>query len=47
VKNIVKSPLYQKMTCWEGYTAEGKKESPSGKKTAAGNIKLVNNCVKD
>lgn len=36
-----------RMECWEGYTAEGKKESPSGKKTAAGNIKLVNNCVKE
>ncbi len=46
MKNIVKSPLYQKMTCWEGYTAEGKKEYPSGKKTAEGNMKLVNNSSK-
>ena len=34
-------------SCWDGYHAEGKQKSPSGKKTAAGNIKLVNNCVKD
>ena len=42
-----KSPL-QKVgdTCWEGYEARGKKKSPSGKKTASGRIKMVNNCVK-
>ena len=41
------SPL-QKVadTCWEGYEARGKKKSPSGKKTASGRIKMVNNCVK-
>ena len=33
-------------TCWDGYTAEGKKDSPSGRKTAGGNIVKVNNCVK-
>ena len=42
----MKSPL-KADTCWDGYHAEGKQKSPSGKKTAAGNIKLVNNCVKD
>jgi hypothetical protein len=33
------------MKCWPGYKAEGTKKSPSGKKTAGGNIKMVNNCV--
>jgi len=49
VKDMVsqKSPLYQAMSCWDGYTAKGKKDSPSGKKTAGGNILKVNNCVKD
>ena len=42
----MESPLYKKMTCWEGYVAKGKKKSPSGKKTARGNTKMVNNCVK-
>jgi hypothetical protein len=32
--------------CWKGYVAKGKKKSPSGKKTASGAIKMVNNCVK-
>lgn len=38
------SPMKQK--CWSGYKAEGKKKSPSGKKTSGGNTKMVNNCVK-
>jgi hypothetical protein len=38
------SPLQQK--CWPGYKAEGKKKSPSGKKTKGGKTKMVNNCVK-
>lgn len=33
------------MKCWPGFKAEGKKKSPSGKKTAGGNTKMVNNCV--
>ena len=35
-----------KMSCWSGYKAEGKKKSPSNKKTSGGNIKMVNDCVK-
>ena len=35
-----------KAKCWEGYIAKGKKKSPSGKKTASGKLKMVNNCVK-
>jgi len=35
-----------KMSCWSGYKAEGKKKSPSNKKTSGGNTKMVNNCVK-
>ena len=51
-KSSCNSPFKQRSplladSCWDGYHAEGKQESPSGKKTAAGNIKLVNNCVKD
>ena len=42
----LKSPL-KADTCWPGYHAEGKKKSPSGAKTAGGNIKMVNNCVED
>ena len=42
---LMKSPL-RVDTCWDGYTAEGKKDSPSGRKTAGGNIVKVNNCVK-
>ena len=34
-------------TCWDGYHAEGKKKSPSNKKTSGGTIKMVNNCVED
>ena len=30
--------------CWDGYTADNKKPSPSGKKTKSGNIKMVNDC---
>ena len=48
LKAIVKghnSP-FQMNSCWDGYKAEGKKKSPSGKKTASGNIKMVNDCVK-
>jgi len=33
-------------SCWPGYVADGKKKSPSGKKTKGGAIKMVNNCVK-
>jgi hypothetical protein len=40
----VGSPAQQK--CWSGYKAEGKKKSPSGKKTKGGKTKMVNNCVK-
>ena len=35
-----------KNSCWPGYRAEGKKKSPSGKRTKGGKIKMVNNCVK-
>ena len=34
-------------TCWDDWHAEGKKPSPSGKKTSGGKTKMVNNCVKD
>ena len=37
------SIAYQK--CWKGYKAEGKKNSPSGKKNSDGTPKRVNNCV--
>jgi hypothetical protein len=40
------SPLTKKDTCWDGYKAQGQKKSPSGKKTASGKAKMVNNCVK-
>jgi hypothetical protein len=33
-------------SCWKGYTAVGKKKSPSGKKTKSGRSKMVNNCRK-
>ena len=33
-------------SCWPGYVADGKKKSPSGKKTKGGAIKMVNDCVK-
>jgi hypothetical protein len=42
----LKSPL-KADTCWSGYHAEGKKKSPSNKKTSGGSIKMVNNCVED
>jgi hypothetical protein len=42
----METPLYKKMTCWKGYKATGQKKSPSGKKTASGKTKMVNNCVK-
>ena len=42
----METPLYKKMTCWKGYEPKGKKKSPSGKKTAGGKTKMVNNCVK-
>jgi hypothetical protein len=32
-------------SCWPKFTADGKKDSPSGKKTKSGAIKQVNNCV--
>ena len=40
------SPFKKAPSCWEGYKAEGKKKSPSGKKTSGGSTKMVNNCVK-
>ena len=40
------TPLKKAASCWEGYKAEGKKKSPSGKKTSGGSTKMVNNCVK-
>jgi hypothetical protein len=33
-------------SCWDGYRAEGTKNSPSGRKTKSGKLKRVNNCVK-
>ena len=42
----METPLYKKMNCWKGYEPKGKKKSPSGKKTASGKTKMVNNCVK-
>ena len=33
-------------SCWPGFIADGKKKSPSGKKTKGGAIKMVNDCVK-
>ena len=42
----METPLYKKMSCWKGWEPKGKKKSPSGKKTASGEIKKVNNCVK-
>jgi hypothetical protein len=32
--------------CWKTHVKRGLKKSPSGKKTASGAIKMVNNCVK-
>jgi hypothetical protein len=32
--------------CWKGWVKKGLKKSPSGKKTASGAIKMVNNCIK-
>ena len=40
------SPLRLEPSCWKGFEAQGKKKSPSGKKTAGGRVKMVNNCVK-
>tara|TARA_R100000544_G_C2219095_1_gene56341 strand:- start:256 stop:492 length:237 start_codon:yes stop_codon:yes gene_type:complete len=40
------SPVKAKASCWKGYKAQGKKKSPSGKKTKGGKTKMVNNCVK-
>jgi hypothetical protein len=45
-KQVKDSALTKKDTCWEGYKAQGQKKSPSGKKTASGKPKMVNNCVK-
>ena len=39
-----KSPL--DISCWPGYKKVGTQESPSGKKTAGGNPKIVNDCKK-
>ena len=44
---MLESPLLKKMSCWEGYSPQGQKKSPSGKKTSSGKTKMVNNCVKD
>ena len=33
-------------SCWKGYRAAGKKNSPSGKTTRGGRTKMLNNCVK-
>ena len=44
---MLESPLLKKMSCWKGYSPQGKKKSPSGKKTSGGKTKMVNNCVKD
>ena len=53
---MLKSPLLKKYcgsakkaqgpaACWDGFSAKGKtKPSPSGKKTASGNIKQVPDC---
>ncbi len=46
MKKMEGSPLTKKDTCWDGYKAQGQKKSPSGKKTASGKAKMVNNCVK-
>ena len=39
-----KSPL--DISCWPGFKKVGTQESPSGKKTAGGNPKIVNDCKK-
>ena len=44
---MLQSPLLKKMSCLKGYSPQGKKKSPSGKKTSGGKTKMVNNCVKD
>ena len=44
---MLESPLMKKMSCWKGYSPQGKKKSPSGKTTSSGKTKMVNNCVKD
>jgi len=41
-----KTTRRKKTSCWSGYKAEGKKNSPSGKKNPDGTPKKVNNCVK-
>ena len=41
---FAKSPI---KACWEGYSADGMKPSPSGKKTSSGKIKMVPDCKKD
>jgi|TARA_R110000744_G_scaffold37694_1_gene86219 hypothetical protein len=33
--------------CWDGYSADGTKPSPSGKKTKSGNMKQVPDCKPD
>ena len=43
---MLQSPLMKKMSCWKGYSPQGKKKSPSGKRTKGGKIKMVNKCVK-
>jgi hypothetical protein len=39
-----KSPF---KACWDGFSADGTKPSPSGKKTASGEIKMVPDCKPD
>jgi len=46
IKQVMNHPAKAKASCWKGYKAEGKKKSPSGKKTKGGKVKMVNNCVK-
>ena len=37
-------PQLDEEECWDGYKADGKKPSPSGKKTQSGKTKMVNDC---
>ena len=37
-------PQLDEEECWDGYKADGKKPSPSGKETQSGNPKMVNDC---
>ena len=46
IKQVMNHPAKAEASCWKGYKAEGKKKSPSGKKTKGGKVKMVNDCVK-